>query len=264
MAAIDRKVPTGRISGQCNERFAAVADQFERNFNDHGEVGASICITLNGETVVDLWGGTANPRTETPWNADTICTVFSSTKGAVALAAHVLISSGALELNAPVAKYWPEFAKNGKESATVRMMLDHSVGVPCLREPLPDLACCDWETMVSKLEDEEALGHSRMGDLEVRFGRVVASQGDHAGADVGAVDGIAMPSQGHGLSARPTGAVEHGPVLGQGVERCPMLVDEGLARQGVVGEEPVVVWRERIVLSFDSVHTSLSHLVHGG
>lgn len=145
----------GRIEGFCHSRFRAVAEEFERNFRERGELGASVALSYQGELVVDLWGGFADRDRTQPWERDTICTVFSCTKGAVAICAHVLASRGLLDIEAPVAEYWPEFAKAGKEQATVRMMLDHSVGVPAIREPLKPMACVDWEYMVERLEAEE-------------------------------------------------------------------------------------------------------------
>jgi len=155
LATLDMSVPSGAISGTYDERFLAVAEAFTRNFTEHEEVGASVSITLDGETVVDLWGGTKNAKENTPWSEDTACVVYSSTKGAVALAAHTLISAGELDLHAPVRKYWPEFAVNGKQDATVKMMLDHSVGVPALRNKLEDGAYCDWDHMVEQVQQEE-------------------------------------------------------------------------------------------------------------
>lgn len=155
MRELNRTNASGTLLGRYDERFESLADTFARNFSDYGEIGASVCVTLDGETVVDLWGGLANPKDESPWEEDTLCVVFSSTKGAVALAAHTLISAGELDVDALVSRYWPEFAANGKESATVRMMLDHSVGVPAFRDKLADGDCCDWATMVDRLEREE-------------------------------------------------------------------------------------------------------------
>ncbi len=140
-------------AGYCDERLAAVRTEFERNFAERGEVGASLHITVDGHPLVDLWGGTVD-RDGTPWQEDTVVVVFSCTKGATALCAHLLVDRGALDLDAPVAGYWPEFAANGKEAATVRMMLDHSVGVPAIRDRLPDHACCDWDEMTSRLAAE--------------------------------------------------------------------------------------------------------------
>jgi CubicO group peptidase (beta-lactamase class C family) len=146
------------VSGTCDPRFAEVRDEFERNLAERGEVGASVHIVVDGEPVVDLWGGTAalpGGGEGTPWEADTAVVVYSSTKGATALSAHLLIDRGLLDLDAPVGDYWPEFATNGKESVTVRMMLNHSAGVPALRERLPDRACGDWDLMCERLAAEE-------------------------------------------------------------------------------------------------------------
>lgn len=128
--------------------------EFERNFVERGEVGASLHVLLDGEPVIDLWGGTID-RDGTPWAEDTVSVVFSCTKGATALCAHLLADRGELDLDALVADYWPEFATNGKEAATVSMMLNHSAGVPALRERLSDGTCCDWDQMVERLAAEE-------------------------------------------------------------------------------------------------------------
>ncbi len=128
--------------------------EFERNFVERGEVGASVSLMLDGKPLVDLWAGTTD-RDGSPWAEDTMTVVFSCTKGATALSAHLLVERGQLDLDALVADYWPEFAANGKENATVRMMLNHSVGVPAFRERLPDGAYADWDMMVERLEAEE-------------------------------------------------------------------------------------------------------------
>ena len=100
--------------GICKPGFERVAEAFQENFDAKGEVGASVCLTVGGEKVVDLWGGTADQKTGAPWTKDTVSIVFSCTKGATALCAHVLASRGKLDLDAPVAELWPEFARNGK------------------------------------------------------------------------------------------------------------------------------------------------------
>ena len=126
------KEPTW-IEGTCKPGFERVAEAFKKNFDANGEIGASVCLTVGGETVVDLWGGVADPKTGAPWTQDTVSIVFSCTKGATALCAHVLASRGKLDLDAPVVELWPEFGQHGKERVTTRMMLDHSAGVPALR-----------------------------------------------------------------------------------------------------------------------------------
>jgi CubicO group peptidase (beta-lactamase class C family) len=145
--------------GTCEPRFAAVREEFECNFAERGEIGASVCVTVDGETVVDLWGGDAVPGTEAdagrPWAEDTVGHVWSATKGATALCAHILASRGQLDLNAPVVNYWPEFGKHGKDAILVRHLLSHQAGLPAVRQPLPPGAFYDWHLMVDALAAEE-------------------------------------------------------------------------------------------------------------
>jgi CubicO group peptidase (beta-lactamase class C family) len=141
--------------GICKPGFERVAEAFRENFDAKGEVGASVCLTVGGETVVDLWGGTADQKTGAEWTKDTVSIVFSCTKGATAICAHVLASRGKLDLDAPVVELWPEFAKNGKGHATTRMMLDHSVGVPALRAKVKESGPYEWDYMTARLADEE-------------------------------------------------------------------------------------------------------------
>lgn len=143
------------VSGKCAPKFERVREEFERNFKEREEVGASVCVTLDGETVVDLWGGTADVDTGEPWKEDTVSIVFSATKGATALCAHILASRGLLDIDAPVVKYWPEFGKAGKENITVKMLLNHQAGLPHVRRPLPQGAYYDWDIMVHALEEQE-------------------------------------------------------------------------------------------------------------
>ena len=141
--------------GICKPGFERVAEAFQKNFDANGEVGASVCLTVGGETVVDLWGGTADQKTGAPWTKDTVSIVFSCTKGATAICAHVLASRGKLDLDAPVAELWPEFARNGKQHVTTRMMLDHSAGVPALRAKVKESGPYEWDYMTARLADEE-------------------------------------------------------------------------------------------------------------
>jgi CubicO group peptidase (beta-lactamase class C family) len=143
------------VNGICRPGFARVKEEFARNFAERGEVGASVCVTLDGATVVDLWGGVADRRTKREWASDTVCVVWSCTKGPAALCANILIDSGELELSAPVAKYWPKFAAAGKGGVTVEHVLAHRAGVPALTRPLPPNAFYDWELMVDALAAQE-------------------------------------------------------------------------------------------------------------
>jgi CubicO group peptidase (beta-lactamase class C family) len=141
--------------GLCKPGFERVAEAFDRNFDSKGEIGASVCLTVGGETVVDLWGGVADPKTQAPWTRDTVGIVFSCTKGATALCAHVLASRGKLDLDAPVVELWPEFGRHGKEGVTTRMMLDHSGGVPALRARVKESGPYEWDYMTGLIAAEE-------------------------------------------------------------------------------------------------------------
>jgi CubicO group peptidase (beta-lactamase class C family) len=98
------------IQGHADEEWGAVADAFRRNFELHGELGAAACVYVDGHPVVDLWGGIADRRTGRPWAEDAVAVVFSTTKGATAICAHMLAERGQLDLDAPVVTYWPELA----------------------------------------------------------------------------------------------------------------------------------------------------------
>lgn len=153
--AVDIETSAGRLQGFCDARFNGVLEAFHDNFTRHAEVGASVALTLDGKPVVDLWGGEKVPG-EAPWTEDTVCTVFSSTKGLMSLCAHLLADRGKLDLDAPVTRYWPEFAAGGKAAARVSMTLDHTVGVPHVREPVAAGGFWDYDAMVRRVAEEAA------------------------------------------------------------------------------------------------------------
>ncbi|MFC8271094.1 serine hydrolase domain-containing protein [Streptomyces sp. NPDC057271] len=143
--------PAPAIEGHCDPRFAAVRETFEANFRTRDELGAAVAVRLHGETVVDLWGGWADPARTRPWKRDTVVNVWSTTKGVTALCAHLLADRGLLDLDAPVASYWPEFAAAGKEALPVRHLLSHRAGLSGLREPLSLAEFYDWELTTARL-----------------------------------------------------------------------------------------------------------------
>ena len=142
------------VQGECQPRFQAVQDEFERNFAERGEIGASVCVIVEGETVVDLWGGTAERRTGRPWEKNTIGVVWSCTKGATALCAHILAARGLLDPDAPVARYWPEFSQQDKGDITVRLLLNHQAGLPAIHQPLQPGDLYDWQYLTGLLAAE--------------------------------------------------------------------------------------------------------------
>jgi CubicO group peptidase (beta-lactamase class C family) len=145
---------TATIEGHVAPGFEPVAAQFLENFRRGGELGASLCVTVGGATQLDLWGGVADAKGGRAWDRDTVSVVFSCTKGATALCAHVLAARGLLDVEAPVASIWPEFAQNGKERVTARMMLDHSSAVPALRDRVKPDGPFDWPYMTARLAAE--------------------------------------------------------------------------------------------------------------
>jgi CubicO group peptidase (beta-lactamase class C family) len=139
------------IDGQCDPRFAAVRETFAASFEAGREVGASFAATVDGRTVVDLWGGHADAARTRPWERDTIVNVFSTTKAMTALCAHILVDRGMLDLDASVARYWPEFAVAGKETIPVRMLLSHTAGLAAIRERISLETLYDWDRYVAAI-----------------------------------------------------------------------------------------------------------------
>ncbi len=120
------------IHGTCKPAFEPVREVFAANFEERDEVGAALCVYQHGEPVLDIWGGIARIDDETPWQRDTICLMDSSTKTITAICAFMLIEAGELDLDKPVAHYWPEFAAQGKGEIPVRLLFTHQLGMPAL------------------------------------------------------------------------------------------------------------------------------------
>lgn len=139
------------IEGTVAPGFEPVREAFGRNFAEHGDVGAAVCVYRDGQPVVDLWGGVADPETGRPWQRDTLQLVYSATKGVTATLAHLLAQRGQLDLDAPVATYWPEFAAGGKADIPVRWLLAHRAGLPVLDKPVPLADALSWQPMVDAL-----------------------------------------------------------------------------------------------------------------
>ena len=146
---------TTPIEGTTDQRFAAVRDAFAQNFADYPEVGAALAVTFNGQLVVDLWGGYVDQDHSAPWQRETLVNVYSTSKGLGALCAHILVDRGQLDLDAPVASYWPEFAQQGKENIPVRWLLSHRAGLPAIDKDLPREAMFDWDTMTQALAGQK-------------------------------------------------------------------------------------------------------------
>ncbi len=140
-----------QIHGTCHDDFAPVREAFAENFAERGDVGASVAVSYQGELVVDLWGGHRDRAQTEPWEEDTIVNVYSSTKTMAALCLLLLADRGEVDLHAPAARYWPEFAQNGKAGVEVRHFLSHSAGLSGMDEPMTEEDVYDWEKMTSAL-----------------------------------------------------------------------------------------------------------------
>jgi CubicO group peptidase (beta-lactamase class C family) len=141
------------VGGTCDTRFAAVRDVFVDNFAD-GEIGAACAVNLDGQLVVDLWGGWVDEARSRRWQQDTLVNVYSAGKPLVALSVLQLVATGDLDLDAPASRWWPELVA-GQQGASVRDVLCHRAGVPAIRQPLTNDALWDWTTMVSAIAATE-------------------------------------------------------------------------------------------------------------
>ncbi len=142
------------IGGSVEPGFERVADAFEANFQQHGEVGAATSVYVGGKKVVDLWGGVADRDTGSPYVEDTLQLVFSTTKGATAACANLLAQRGDLDVDAPVAEYWPEFKAAGKGNIPVRWLLCHKAGLPYVDAVLTLEEALAWDPMIRALEEQ--------------------------------------------------------------------------------------------------------------
>ncbi len=139
------------LRGTCARGFERVRDAFEGCFRQHAEVGAAVCVYLDGEPVVDLFGGYADRERRTPWQQDTLALVFSATKGVTAACVHRLSEQGKLDLDAPVASYWPEFAAAGKAEIPLRWVLTHRAGLAEVKGTLTLEQVLAWDPVCAAI-----------------------------------------------------------------------------------------------------------------
>lgn len=147
---------TTQVQGTCDERFSAVKDILSASLDSGADLGASFAVTLEGELVVDIWGGWADEEKSRPWERDTIANVWSTTKTMTALCALILADQGELDLDAPVSRYWPEFAAGAKrDTVLVRHVMSHTAGLPGWDEVLQLEDLYDWEKCTDLLAAQE-------------------------------------------------------------------------------------------------------------
>jgi CubicO group peptidase (beta-lactamase class C family) len=142
------------IQGTCDSAFSAVKAAFIENFRSLDEVGAAVCIRIDGQTVVDLWGGHRDAARTRPWKHDTLVNAYSIGKGITAMLALSLVERGELDLDETLAIRWPEFGAEGKAKTTLRMVLCHQAGLPGVRRSLDENAMLSWDTMTSALAQQ--------------------------------------------------------------------------------------------------------------
>ena len=197
-------MPELTIHGECASRFRRVREAFEGHFRRGREIGAAVAVVHDGEKVIDLWAGWADLAKTQPWQRDTIANVYSCTKAMAALCAHQLVERGTLDLDTPVAEYWPEFAQHGKQRIPVRWLLSHRAAVPAVREILPNEALYDWKLITDALAAEEPWWEpgTKHGYHAVTFGWLV-------GEVVRRVDGRSVGTYFRDEIARPLGLDFH-------------------------------------------------------
>ena len=217
------------IEGFCDPRFQGVRDAFAENFERRNEYGAAVSVYLEGIPVVDLWGGHADRERSRPWTRDTIANLFSTTKGLSAICAHRLVDQGLLDLDSPVALYWPEFAQAGKDHIRVRQLLNHRAGLPAIHRPLPDAAMFDWSAMTTALAAEEPwwIPGTRHGYHAITYGWLV-------GEVVRRVTGKTLGRYFHDEIAAPLGLDLHIGLDAKEDSRCASMIQSPRPPEGQV------------------------------
>jgi CubicO group peptidase (beta-lactamase class C family) len=139
------------VNGACASGFEPVRDAFEQNFAERDEIGAAVSVWVDGDLVVNLWGGSADAAGLRPWQEDTLASIFSASKGLTSTCVHLLADRGEIDLHAPVAKYWPEFGKAGKDEITIAMVMSHRSGVIGPRTRLTPEETLDWDAVCAHI-----------------------------------------------------------------------------------------------------------------
>ena len=145
---------TFTFSGEFEPEFQPAVDAFIENYKVEEEIGSASSLIVDGRKVFDVWAGYRVEAKTKPWERDTIVCMMSVAKGISGIAFNILIDRGLVDPNAPVAKYWPEFAQNGKENLLVRHVLDHTAGLPAVLDPLWPGAIYECDTIVAALEKQ--------------------------------------------------------------------------------------------------------------
>ena len=208
------------IDGYCAPKFSVVRDAFEINFRLEDEVGSCVSVVVDGTCVVDLWGGWRDKSCTKPWRKDTIVCMMSVAKGISAITFNVLIDRGLVDLDAPIARYWPEFAQAGKENIPVRFALDHRAGLAVLSEQLPPGSIFDWKAITDALARQAPLW-----EPGTQSGYHIHNQGFLLGEITRRVTGKSLAAYFQDEIARPLGLDYYIGCLSQvDQERCAEVV----------------------------------------
>jgi CubicO group peptidase (beta-lactamase class C family) len=154
-----------RIQGIVEQGFGAVTDAFVSNFVERQDRGSGCTVYVAGNVVVDLWGGYADSRTGRPWDQDTAAVIFSCSKGVLAICAYLLVQEGRLDLDRPIADYWPRFGRNGKGGITLRHAMSHRAGLPALDVDLTRDQVLGWDPVIKAIEDQRPLYQMSEGHM---------------------------------------------------------------------------------------------------
>lgn len=141
------------LDGSSDSAFSSVLDVFSQLLEDPEQRGASLCVQVAGETVLDVWGGVIDRHGEQLWQRDTLVNIFSSGKPVAAVVLLQMVAEGRLQLDTPLQEYWPELARQGQQHITLRHVLSHQAGLPAILEPLAAEALYDWPQMLAALEN---------------------------------------------------------------------------------------------------------------
>jgi CubicO group peptidase (beta-lactamase class C family) len=152
METVEVQIANGTVNGRLEPGFKPVLDAFCQNFEAHGDIGAACAVYHRGYCVVDLWGGLADATEQLPWQENTTALVFSAAKGPTATCIHRLVEQGALDIDVPIGEYWPEFACNGKEGISTRMVLSHRAGLAAVDGDLSLPEVLAWHPVIEAIE----------------------------------------------------------------------------------------------------------------
>jgi len=230
MADTTRK--SAHLEGDCTDRFAPVRAALAENFATRDEIGSAVCVYHEGTKVVDLWGGHMDAARSRPWQADTMCVMYSVAKSICALSVHVLADEGKVDLEAPVATYWPEFAQAGKDNVKVRHVLSHWCGVwPNDAASPGDIY--DWDAMIRVIERQEPAW-----PVETKGAYNSVNIGYIAGEIVRRVTGERVQDFVQERICRPLGATYYLGVPENELGRCADLVANPAGAVRAAGRDP--------------------------